>query len=131
MNTGLWVDGITDDVALLNLASFSSTMTIYPYIVVSNNRGGDTESFDTAILNVPCKVDDEVNGPYPQRAKDNIDVDRIERTIYIPDTYSVKIKDEVETNAGNPTGAIIRYRVLDTILETDETDIALLVEVVS
>jgi hypothetical protein len=128
--SSFWSEGFLADMAALNMLSFDDTLTWYRQSKVSNGQGGDRVSLTVAGTGIPCRVDDEVNGPYPQRSKDNIDVDRIERTIYIPKTYAIAIGDQVSVVGGNPSGTAITYRVLDNTLETDETDIALLVEVV-
>lgn len=126
-----WVDGVFDDIVSLNMSSFTSSLTWYPFTITDNGRGGQTEGFGAPISNIPCRMDSEVSNRYPERAKDDIDVLRVQRTIYIPkDLYNVGIQDKVSTNAGSPSGSNIDYRVLDVNIETDELDIALLVEVI-
>ena len=136
----LFVQGILDDVISLNNDSFVDLCNVYPFIrSISNGQGGSKSGFDVPLVGIPCRLDDIENKLLPEKSKDNIDIIKEQRTIYIPagtvlltttPPRMIDIQDEITTSAGNPLGVLIRYRVTNVVIETQETDIALLVEVV-
>lgn len=126
--TNLYVPGIISDVENLNLLSFTNTCNIYPTVEISNGRGGSTATFGDTITGVPCRLDVQANRLIPERSANGIEVQKIIKQIHIPDTYNILIDYQIETSAGSADGSLIRYRVLDVAIETDQTDISLLVE---
>ena len=125
MNTDpMFVPGMLDDVIAMNTSVMVDVCSIYPNTVVSNGRGGNSQSYGAPVVGVPCRMDDEVNKLLPQRAKDDIDVQKIERTIYIPVGYAVDIGYKIETSAGQYDGSVVPYSVVNVSIETEQTDIA-------
>lgn len=135
----LFVQGILDDVIALNNDSFVDVCNVFPFMrAISNGQGGTKTGFASVVTGIPCRLDDIENKLLPEKAKDNIDTIKEQRTIYMPfNTFlpltpprMIDIQDEIESAAGSPVGAVIRYRVTNVVIESQETDIALLVEVV-
>jgi len=117
-----------DNFSSLVELSFEDNLTLFSFLPkVSNGQGGFTKGFATPI-SVKCKVDDDINTTTPDTEEDNIVDRKVLRTIYVPRTTIVKIGDEVETSGGNPSGVVIRYKVIDITRESGQTDIALLAE---
>lgn len=151
----LWTQGIVDDIRALSDSTLTDTCTLYIFNTVvktsvlptirQDNRGGGIQSFNdgitndnnTGIPNIPCRIDVDVRGLVPQKSKDNVDVQKVERYLYIPLSWCEKnsivprIQDQIETSAGDPLGRLVRYRVLEVDTESDGVDVEMLVEVVS
>ena len=125
----MFVPGIIDDLISYNNGVFTSPCTIYRQVTIDNGQGGTTYGFDTGTATT-CRVDDILNGPMPGRPKDNIDVEKIQRDIFVPVGTLIGIGDKLVTNAGQADPTFNEeYRVVDMLLETDETDIGLMVEI--
>jgi len=137
----LWGDAALSDLRALSDETLVDTCTLYPFNgqfngqPVMSNRGGVSQTFLTAIPNIPCRMDVDTRSLVPQRAKEGIDAQKILRYLYISRQYLIdnnfapKIKDEIETTAGEFLGRVVRYRILDINYESEEVDCQLLVEV--
>ena len=129
----IFLDGVLDDLRALGLDTLVSVCKYYVFAPVHNNQGNVTDGYSLPFI-LPCRMDSMVNRLIPQRSKDDVDVQKILKSFYFdacnPNGIIFKPKDEIESDAGFP-GVIIRYRVLDVAIETQQADIVLLVEVIT
>lgn len=144
MPNNLWSEGVLNSVRALSDSTLTGICTIFPFAgsptnigstPIMTNRGGVSQTFSSSFANIRCRLDVDTKGLIPEKSKDNIDVSRVERYMYIALSdlisigYMIKVKDEILTSEGNILGNAVRYRVIDVDTETDELDVVLLLEV--